>query len=164
MEKLKVKTVIISTQGEISENYERFKDIVKKKKIKVLIVNKKDKVIIDKDVYFDILWPDNRNIISENILNNNSMVFKMHYKNISILFTGDIEKEAEEQILKEYKDSLNVLNSTILKVAHHGSKTSSTQDFIKAINPKITLIGVGENNKFGHPNVEVIERLENSRI
>ena len=54
----------------------------------------------------------------------------------------------------------SVLKSTVLKVAHHGSKTSSSEEIIKKIKPKIALIGVGQNNKFGHPNDEVIERLK----
>ena len=78
-----------------------------------------------------------------------------------MLFTGDVEEIAEKQILEEYKSNLSVLNSTILKVGHHGSKTSSTKEFIEAIKPKIALIGVGENNNFGHPNNDVLERLDN---
>jgi competence protein ComEC len=79
-----------------------------------------------------------------------------------MLFTGDIEEIAEKQILKEYKDS-KVLDADILKVAHHGSKTSSTLEFIQRVRPEIALIGVGKNNKFGHPNDGVLERLENLR-
>ena len=56
---------------------------------------------------------------------------------------------------------MHILNSTILKVAHHGSKTSTTEEFLKAVSPKFALIGVGKDNKFGHPNDEVIKRLEN---
>ena len=82
------------------------------------------------------------------------------YKNFSILFTGDIEEIAEKRIIEEYNSNLNILNSAVLKAGHHGSKTSSTQNFIEAVNPQIVLIGVGENNKFGHPNESVIERLE----
>ena len=80
-----------------------------------------------------------------------------------MLFTGDIEEAAEKQILQKYQNNLQVLNSTILKVAHHGSKTSSIREFLDIVKPKIVLIGVGENNKFGHPNEEVIKRLESLR-
>ena len=75
-----------------------------------------------------------------------------------MLFTGDIEEIAEKQILEEYKNS-NILKSEILKVAHHGSKSSSIQSFLEKVKPKIALIGVGKDNTFGHPNDEVIERL-----
>lgn len=106
-----------------------------------------------------ILWPKIEQI-QENILNNNSIVAKLRYKSFSMLLTGDIEECAEKQILEEYKDNLSILKSAVFKVPHHGSKTSSIQDFIEAINPKISLIGVGKNNTFGHPNDEVIERLK----
>lgn len=161
MKELKVGHVIISKQGEESENYKKFKEIVREKKIKVIVVGKGDKVQIERNLYFDILWPNRSNLISENVLNNNSIVCKLNYKDLSMLFTGDIEEIAEKQILQEYKNNLNILNSNILKVGHHGSKTSSTQEFIEAVNSNIALIGVGKNNKFGHPNDNVIERLEN---
>lgn len=87
---------------------------------------------------------------------------KLTYQNTSLLLTGDIEEIAEKQILEEYKNS-NLLSATILKVAHHGSKTSSTQEFLEEVKPTISLIGVGENNTFGHPNDTVIKRLTNLR-
>ena len=82
------------------------------------------------------------------------------WNKFSMLLTGDIEKIAEEQILYEYRNNYKILKSTVLKVGHHGSKTSSIYEFLKEVNPEIALIGVGENNKFGHPNQEVIERLD----
>ena len=165
MDELKVKTVVISKQGEDSINYQKFKEIVKRKKIKVMIIGRNSnmdstRLQIEDDLYFEILWPNNSNLIMENVLNNNSIFCKLHYKDFSMLFTGDIEEIAEKQILQEYRNNMQILNSFILKVAHHGSKTSSTQEFIEAVNPKIALIGVGENNKFGHPNDEIIERVE----
>ena len=166
MDELKVKQVIIPKQRENSENLKKFKEISSKKNIKVRIVGKGDRLQIEKDLYFDILWPNNQKFIGENVLNNNSIVAKLNYKSFSMLFTGDIEETAEREILEQYKNNLQVLMSNVLKVAHHGSKTSSIQEFIEVVKPKISLIGVGENNKFGHPNDEVIKRLEliNSRI
>ena len=106
----------------------------------------------------DILWPCLDNIINNNILNNNSMVCKLIYKNFSMLFTGDIEEIAEKAILEKYTDN-NILEANVLKVAHHGSKTSSTIDFLKTVSPKISLIGVGEDNSFGHPSKSTINNL-----
>lgn len=163
MEELKVKNAIISKQGENSENYKKFIQIAKQKHVKVIVAGKGNKVKIENDVYFDILWPNKSNLITENVLNNNSIVCKLTYKDFSMLFTGDIEEIAEKQILKEFKNNLEILKSTVLKVAHHGSKTSSLVEFVKMVKPKIALIGVGENNKFGHPNDEVIERLTKIR-
>ena len=164
MEELKVDKVVISMQGSNSENYSKFVKIVKERNIKVVVVGKGDRIKIENDLYFDVLWPNNSDLITENVLNNNSIVCKMNYKYFSMLFTGDIEEIAEKQILNLYKNNLKIFNSTILKVAHHGSKTSSIQNFVDAIKPKIALIGVGENNKFGHPNEEVIKRLETLRL
>lgn len=79
-----------------------------------------------------------------------------------MLFVGDIEKEAEQELIKMYKK--NTLKSTVLKIAHHGSKTSSTQAFLETVTPKIALIGVGKDNMFGHPNEELLERLEKLSI
>ena len=118
-----------------------------------------DRIRIDKYDFFDILWPD-EDLISENILNNNSIVCKLHYGSFTMLFTGDIEKIAEERILIKYENNKKILNSTMLKAGHHGSKTSSTEEFVYAVKPQYVLIGVGENNKFGHPNEEVVNRFE----
>ena len=103
-------------------------------------------------------------MISQNAINNNSLVCKLVYKNFSMLFTGDIEKIAEEAILTKYLKNLGVLKSDVLKVGHHGSKTSSTTEFINAVNPKNAIIGVGENNKFGHPSDSIIENFKSRNI
>ena len=134
---------MIGKQGETNEQYNEFFEIIKKKQISVSMVQKGDIINIDKGVKIRVLFPQN-DLIQDNILNNNSLVFKLEYKAFKMLFTGDIEEVAEEQLLKMYKNG--ELKADILKVAHHGSKTSSTEKFIKAVNPKIALIGVGQNN------------------
>ena len=158
IENLNVKNIIISKQGENSENLKILNQLVKEKKVKVTIVEQGDCIQIDKYSYFEILFPDDE-LIKDNVLNNNSIVAKFHYENFSMLFTGDIEEIAEKRLCKMYAGT-NKLNATILKVAHHGSKTSSTEEFLELVNPKIAFIGVGANNNFGHPNDEVIERLK----
>jgi competence protein ComEC len=75
-----------------------------------------------------------------------------------MLFTGDIEEKAESSLIKQYGKT-NILQSNILKVAHHGSKSSSTEEFLELVNPQIALIGVGKNNLYGHPNDNVIKRI-----
>lgn len=160
MQKIPVNNIIIGKQFETSENYENFLKIIKEKKIKVIVVESKQKLNIEKNLYFEILWPNSNNIIRENSINNNSLVCKLVYKNFSMLFTGDIEEVAEKAILEKYKSNLNVLKCTILKVAHHGSKTSSTEEFINVVKPKIALIGVGKNNMFGHPSDVTLDNLK----
>jgi competence protein ComEC len=87
--------------------------------------------------------------------NNTSIVSKLIFENSSFLFTGDIYKDVEESLTLTPFD----LNSNVLKVAHHGSKTSSSQKFLEKVSPEIAVISVGEN-KYGHPNKEVLEILE----
>lgn len=158
LEELKAEKVIICEQEE-NENYKRFKEIVKNKKIKVYVVKKGDNLRIEENIWLTILWPKDKRI-KENAINNNSIVAKLNYKSFSILLTGDIEKIAENEILKEYENS-NMINANILKVAHHGSKSSSIKEFLEKVKPQIALIGVGEKNTFGHPNAGVINRLQN---
>jgi competence protein ComEC len=87
--------------------------------------------------------------------NNTSIVSKLIFGNSSFLFTGDIYKDVEESLILTSFD----LNSKILKVAHHGSKTSTSEKFLEKVSPEIAIISVGENN-YGHPNKEVLEILE----
>ena len=157
LEEIKVGQVIITKQSENSENYQKFLEQVENKKIKVRQVKKGDRVVIERNLFFDILWPQEEQI-SDNPLNNNSNVAKLQYFEFSMLFTGDIEKIAEQQILEV--TTSEYLRADILKVAHHGSKTSSLDEFIKEVKPKIALIGVGKNNNFGHPADEVIDRFQ----
>jgi len=87
--------------------------------------------------------------------NNTSIVSKLVFGENSFLFTGDIYKEVE----KEFIDKELEIDSDILKVAHHGSKTSTSEDFLKVITPEIAVISVGKNNSYNHPHQEVLEVL-----
>ena len=164
MKNIKIKNIIIGKQYESSENYQEFLKIVIDKKINVYVVQKGERINIEKGLYIDILWPNEKDMIADNWINNNSLVFKLVYKDFSIMFTGDIEEEAEKAILEQYSNNINKLQANILKIAHHGSKTSTTENFLKTISPKIALIGVGKNNNFGHPNEQVIERLKENGV
>lgn len=157
LEELNVKQVLIPKQVEYSENYNKFLDIIKKRNIKVKIVGEGNTINIDKNTYLDILWPEEKQI-TDNVLNNNSLIVRLCYKNFKMLFTGDIEEIAEQKLLQKYENT-EKLTADILKVAHHGSKSSSIAEFLEKVNPRIALIGVGKNNKFGHPNAGVLDRL-----
>jgi len=100
-------------------------------------------------------------LIKGSELNNNSVVVRLDYKDFSCLFTGDIEKEREGQLLTESRSNLNV---DILKVAHHGSSSSSSPLFIKSVGPKIAVICCGQGNKYGHPHQETISLLQSLEI
>lgn len=107
-------------------------------------------------VVLDVLWPPAvpqekwlRNV------NNISTVIRAMYRGKSILLTGDIEKEAETEILASGAD----IHTTILKVAHHGSATSTSTGFLLASSPKTAIVSVGRNNRYGHPHPSVMTRL-----
>lgn len=158
VENLKIENIIISKQGEESNNFKEFINLIKAKNTNLILVKKGDYIEIDKYSYFEILFPE-ENYIKENILNNNSIVAKFVSENISMLFTGDIEEMAEKRLYELYKDT-NKLEASIIKVAHHGSKSSSTEKFLSLVKPKIAVIGVGKDNNFGHPNMNVIKRIK----
>lgn len=164
MQEIKVNNVIIGKQYETCENYKKFIEIVKKKNIKVNVVEAGQKINIERNLFFDVLWPYSDNMISENAINNNSLVCKLKYKNFSMLFTGDIEEIAEKAILAKYSKNKNILKADVLKVAHHGSKTSSTIDFLKAVKPNYAVIGVGKDNNFGHPSDITIQNLKDMGV
>ncbi len=157
MENMKVENAIISNLGQESDEYDTFINLAKKQRTNLILVKLGDVIKIG-NATINILFPEN-NLITDNKKNNNAIVFKFIWKDFSMLFTGDIEEKAESRILNIYSNNLSTLQATILKVAHHGSKTSTTKKFIEAVKPKIALIGVGEDNNFGHPNNGVIERL-----
>jgi len=117
-----------------------------------------DVIKLSPDLQLVVLNPLNRKDYGQQSnFNNHSIVLKLLYKNISFLFTGDIEEKAEMNLL-----SWNTfLQSDILKVAHHGSNTSTTDLFLNQVKPEVAIISVGTNN-FNHPNAEVMEKLEAS--
>lgn len=158
LENIKVKKVIISKQSETSENFKQIMKIIRKKRINLIIVQKETKIKIDNFTTVDILSPQSENIADN--MNDNSIVAKFEAYNFSILFTGDASEKIEKELIKE---KIN-LKSDILKVSHHGSKTGTSEEFLKSVKPKIALIGVGENNKFGHPTKDVIKRLTENKI
>ena len=118
IQELKVKKIIIGKQFEDSENYQKFLKLVKERNVKVHMVEAGKRINIEKDLYFDVLWPSSKQVISENGINNNSLVCKMMYQKFSMLFTGDIEEVAEKAIVEKYGNN-NILKSTVLKIAHH---------------------------------------------
>ena len=92
--------------------------------------------------------------------NDNSSVIYTELNNHKFLFMGDAGVGVEQDLLEKY----NIQNIDVLKVGHHGSKTSSSKSFIDEITPKCSIISVGKNNRYGHPNDSVLETLEDSKI
>ena len=162
IQNIKVKNIIVCKQASDSVLYQEIIKLCKKKNVNIITVKRGQTIKIDKYVHFEILHPGDIMLDDgKGGLNANAIVAKMYCtiknKTITIMFTGDIEEKAEEELVKIYGDKLK---ADILKVAHHGSKTSSTAEFLQSVSPKIALIGVGKDNTFGHPNSGVLSRLE----
>lgn len=114
-------------------------------------------------VRVDFLWPQiSPEEIAPSAKNNDSLVFRLQYKDRSILLPGDAEKQAEYAILSE-NDPVE-LRADVLKVGHHGSKNSTMPKFLEQVNPQIAIISAGEENPYGHPSLELLERLQASGV
>lgn len=113
-----------------------------------------DKIILDQTngIYFDIYSPVKESLLDEN---ETSLVMELIYHENEFLFTGDATTETELNLIKKYSDKIN---SDILKVGHHGSKTSTSELFLEKVTPDYSILSYGENS-YGHPNSEVLERL-----
>lgn len=146
LENIKVNRIIIAKNA---LGYERVYEIAKGKKIDVIEVIKGDILTIG-DIRFEVISPS-KNMDNSDI-NDYSLVVKLMYGEKGILLTGDISQKVEKTLYN--------IDADILKVAHHGSNSSSEEGFVKRVNPGLSIIGVGEDNKYGHPAKEVLERLE----
>jgi competence protein ComEC len=160
LENYKVRQVVLPAsdrygEGEFtSENFEKLKAICKSKKIPITYMQSNSLINAGSNVKFEVLAPSKpyiRNTDSD--VNNNSLVFKLIYKDFDGLYVGDIQQEAEERLLKKN------IQCDVLKVAHHGSPYSSIEEFVEKADPEISIISVGKNN-YGHPANEVIDRLK----
>ena len=133
-----------------TKTYENLLTSISDKGLKVKTAKAGVNIVSNDDLTVDIIAPvtiDNDN------LNNSSVVIKLIYKDTSYLFTGDAEKE---EIASMQAD----VSADVLKVGHHGSKTSTTNAFLKEVNPQIAVISCGEDNEYGHPHKSTLNYLE----
>jgi competence protein ComEC len=111
----------------------------------------------------EIFWPG---ISSAEVAlgpkNNDSLVLRLQYGNRTVLLPGDAEREAEREMLAE--NGGTDLRADVLKVGHHGSKNSTTADFLAAVRPQVAIISAGEGNPYGHPSQELLQRLEHAGV
>ena len=147
----KVEKVIFNC-GEYNDLEKELINVLDKKKIKYYSCIKELNIDKNKLYFLQTKEYDNEN--------DNSNVIYVEIKDFKYLFMGDSGIDKEKDILDKY----NLPEIDVLKVGHHGSKTSSSKEFINEINPKYSIISVGKNNRYGHPNKEVLNNLENSKI
>lgn len=154
LEKYKVLNVIIPGTVSSTETYQTFLDVVSNEGSNVFIARRGERIDFGDGVFMDILFPDRD--VSSLDTNTGSIVGKLVYGETDILFTGDVTGEVEEYLSIFDKD---VLESEVLKVAHHGSKTSSNESFLEVVAPQYAVISLGKSNKYGHPHQEVLNNL-----
>jgi competence protein ComEC len=130
---------------------------LKTQKIPTTIIDHAQTIYLTPDCQLKILYPL-KSLAGQTAvnLNNTSIVAKLTYKQVSFLFTGDIEAEAEDELLAQDQS----LRAQVLKVPHHGSHTSSQPEFIQAVKPQFAVIEVGEKNEFGQPSRRIIKRYQ----
>lgn len=143
----KIKPDIVPT----TKTYLRMTEVIDNKAIPLSYAKPGQTITVD-DAQIEIYSPVN----DYDDLNNYSICCRLTHFNNSFLFTGDIEKEAENDILK----SNAALESDVIKIAHHGSSSSSTKKFLSAVSPEYAVLEVGEGNSYNHPHAQTLERLE----
>ncbi len=157
----KVESVLDAGIPHTSSYYKNFLKLIEENKIKYKVARIGDILDFQDGVKSSIYAPSEPLLEGTNSdLNNNSIVMRLTYGEFSILLTGDMEREGEERLLKRGV----YLKSNILKAGHHGSNTSSSRDFLARVKPKVAVISVGVDNKFGHPGRKTLERLKQAKI
>jgi beta-lactamase superfamily II metal-dependent hydrolase len=162
LDNYKVTSIIengVTSDTKISSSLE---EKILKKKISKIIAYRGMRIILDneKNMYLDILFPDRD--VSNMDSNEGSIVGKLIYGESSFLFTGDASLYTENLI--EWNESDDTLHSDVLKLGHHGSRTSSSILWLEKVDPEIVIISAGKNNRYGHPHRELLDRLSTLHI
>ncbi len=158
LEQIDVKTLIIPSLSDES-GFSKLIQHAEKNGTVVSRCCEDDIIKLDERTSFDVLSPEESFEADADSINNTSLVLKLFYKDITVLFTGDIETEMEEALVNGTED----LSADAIKIAHHGSSTSSSEAFIDEVAPKAAIISVGRNN-FGHPSPVTEARLKENGI
>jgi competence protein ComEC len=155
LENYKVDNILWTGIEKDGEKFEAWKRMIKEEGANIYYANLGDKIIMG-DVIMEVISPFNL-LAGERVknVNDTAVVLKLQYNDSSFLFTGDISSKIEEE--------LNDVDIDVLKVAHHGSKYSTSNEFLEKTSPLISVIQVGKNS-YGHPTEEVLTRLDNFGI
>ncbi len=151
-----VKNILWTGVKKETPEWKEWNKLIKEEGANIEIAKEGERVVMPES-FIDVLYPIN-SLEGKTFksLNNTSIVCKLVYGKTSFLFTGDIEKPVENKLIK----NSNNLDSDVLKIAHHGSKTSSQPEFLEKVSPTIAVISVGKNNKYGHPSDITLANLK----
>lgn len=151
---IKINKLIVSDDIDNNELFKALQAKASKYSIPIVKMNEGDLINLENNLVIKCIYPNYDDLVNSTN-NNKSLVLDLEYQASNLIFTGDIEKEAEQKIIQNYK-----FECDIIKVPHHGSKTSSTSKFVKCLNPKIAIISAGRKNLYGHPNKEVLDQYK----
>jgi len=151
-ENLKIKTIVMPYAKEANQYHDQLCQIAQNKGIQVEYLSATDEIIFESGLKITFIAPDNTQLASDD-LNDTSLVAHVTYGDFSALFTGDSTDEATDSYPKDVD---------LLKVAHHGSKTASSKEYLEHTSPEYAVISVGEGNSYNHPSPEVVCRLKSS--
>lgn len=151
LNEISVQKVYESGYNENEPEYLECMDIVKNRKIPLEKILEGSSIDIDKDLQIEVFGPEKSSPFEDS--NDNSIIFKLTYKSISFLFTGDAENDEEQIVSDKYGRNLC---SDIMKAPHHGSSDSLNFNFLGSVNPRVLVISCGMDNPFGHPHMETL--------
>jgi len=156
LKRYKVKQVLEPGVSYNSSIYQEWLKLVEGKEIEYNIARAGQEIDLGTGIEIEVLNPPAKlyEVTSDDV-DNNGVVLRLNWGQVSFLFTADIRDEAEFELIGQRAN----LKSTVLKIAHHGSETSTTSQFLATVGPEVVVISVGADNTFGHPNPEVVERL-----
>lgn len=154
---VRIKRLLLPKLANPDEAYQKIERLAQEKNIPVYYISANEQVQFG-DWELVCLYPEKNHVVESK--NNSSLVWYASCGKFTALFTGDVEQEGEQDILQRgFVEKYGIFDVDLLKVAHHGSKTSSSEAFLQMIKPKAAVISCGENNRYGHPHTEVLERL-----
>ncbi len=154
LKRYKVKKVFYNGLYDNSLEFQEWIKTIKEKNIPLETVAAGKEINLGNDLMLKDIFPFESSIVGSNN-NNTSLVNKLIYKKVSFLFTGDLEQEGEDELINRKED----LKSDVLKIGHHGSKNSTSQNFLEKVLPRYAIISVGKN-RFGHPSLRILSRLK----
>ncbi len=155
LERYSVERILLNGAARHSGSFDRLLLRLQENGTSIMIADPAIDIDMGDGLTLDIVWPSIDDLSEFPQANNLSVTVRALYKEHAILLTGDIETKAEQAIVKAGTD----IASTVIKVPHHGSRTSSSTGFLLAVHPTMALISAGRGNRFGHPHTEVTDRF-----
>jgi len=157
LKRYQVEKILYTGVTHNAPNYLAWLKLVREKKVQMLIIDKPQIIKLGAESQLEILYPD-QSLLAKAVsdLNQSSIVMMLAYGKNKFLLTGDAGEEVERKLI----DSGTNLSAEVLKVGHHGSQYSTSEEFLNQVKPNLAVISVGKDNDFGHPSLRTVKRLE----